>query len=224
MSVYICILITSMFVWQNLKISWVCGERTDWTVLYVSICVCVCEYVSAHSSAEGSTTTNFYTHPQTHPHCQPYTNTRIHTHTYIYIYIYLPVTFMCRCMVWQNAKSSFVLWRKNQQLTSIYTHKRTHIYTHANEYAYTCTYSIEAWSCDFAGGEEYLGLWRKDQPHTSGAFCWFNGDTYLGDFAEGGVFQVRASCVCVWVCACVRVCICVCVCVCVCVCSAATLI
>ena len=40
------------------------------------------------------------------------------------------------------------------------------------------------------GGEEYLGLWRKDQPHTSGAFCWFNGDTYLGEFAEGGVFQV----------------------------------
>ena len=41
----------------------------------------------------------------------------------------------------------------------------------------------------FGGGEEYLGLWRKDQPLTSGAFCWFNGDTYLGDFAEGGVFQ-----------------------------------
>ena len=37
----------------------------------------------------------------------------------------------------------------------------------------------------FGGGEQYLGLWRKDQPNTSGVFCWFFVDTYCGEFAEG---------------------------------------
>ncbi len=50
----------------------------------------------------------------------------------------------------------------------------------------------------FGGGEQYLGLWRKDQPNTSGVFCWFFGDTYCGEFAEGkasiaSVLQVRMT-------------------------------
>eukprot|EP00960_Hanusia_phi_P000574 14770-Hanusia_phi.AAC.2 len=34
-----------------------------------------------------------------------------------------------------------------------------------------------------------MGLWRGDQPNTSGVLCWFNGDIYMGEFMEGGKFQ-----------------------------------